>query len=124
MDDPRTFGQIVRAARLERRKSDSDFSLRKFAFKVGISPTFLSKAETDEFQPPRAEKVVRIAEELGIDKYLLLSKANHVDPELKKILLEHQGMLFKLIQGAAELSSDQVMQLLEAMRKVKEDSYA
>ena len=68
--DNETFGSLVRRTRLEHRKSNKDFSLRKFAAKVGLSPTYLSKAETDEFTPPRAETVIKIAEELGIDKYV------------------------------------------------------
>ena len=122
IDDKRTFGQIVRAARLNLRRTNPDFSLRKFAVRVGISPTYLSKAETDEFQPPRAEKVVRIAEELGIDKYVLLSKANHVAPELKTILLKRQSELSELILLVSDMPTKQISALVEKIRETREDS--
>ncbi len=121
-DDKRTFGQIVRDTRLNLRKTNADFSLRKFAFRIGISPTYLSKAETDEFQPPRAEKVVRIAEELGINKFVLLTKANHIDPGLKAILLKRQSELAELILLVSDMSADQISVIVEAIRKSKEDS--
>lgn len=123
MDDCRTFGQIVREARLERRKNNPDFSLRKFAVRVGISPTYLSKAETDEFTPPRAEKVVKIAEELGLDKYFLLTKANHIEPNLKRILLERQEILSELIQIASEIPAEKIPMAISAILKIKGESH-
>ena len=43
---PKTFGTTIRDLR-----EAQQISLRKFADKVGISPTYLSKIERDEFPP-------------------------------------------------------------------------
>ncbi len=119
MDEP-TFGQLIKEARMRKRKTDSCYSLRKFAAKVGISPTYLCKAETDEFRPPRAEKVICMAEELGIDKYLLLYKANHIDPVLKSILLRRQGDLSKLILTLSDMTQEQIADITKIAIEVKE----
>ena len=109
--DNETFGSLVRRIRLEHRKSNKDFSLRKFAEKVGLSPTYLSKAETDEFTPPRAETVIKIAEELEIDKYVLLEKAGRIDPSLKEILLRKQGALKDLLQLIGSFDAQQIQEI-------------
>jgi transcriptional regulator with XRE-family HTH domain len=41
-------------------------SLRKFAEKVGVSPTYLSQVEQDNVDPPTAERVQKMAEILGV----------------------------------------------------------
>ena len=56
------FGATIRTLREEQQ-----ISLRKFAGKVGISPTYLSKIERDEFPPPGEDTVKTIAEALGQD---------------------------------------------------------
>ena len=55
-----SFGGTVRRLR-EARK----IGLRKFAQRVGMSPTYLSKVERDEFNPPSEEKIKAIAKALG-----------------------------------------------------------
>jgi transcriptional regulator with XRE-family HTH domain len=38
-----------------------EIGLREMAKKIGVSPTYLSKVERDEFSPPTEEKVRKIA---------------------------------------------------------------
>ena len=118
MEDNRTFGTIIRSARLERRKKDASFSLRKFAKRINISPTYLSKAETDEFTPPRAETVILIAEGLGIDPYFLLEKARKIHPDLKKILLLKQVQLSPILRLADKMSPDQISRLTDYAKSI------
>ena len=118
MEDNRTFGTIIRTARLERQKQDASFSLRKFAKKIKISPTYLSKAETDEFTPPRAETIIHIADELGIDTYFLLEKAQKIHPELKKILLLKQAQLSPILRLADEMSPAQISRLTDYAKSI------
>jgi transcriptional regulator with XRE-family HTH domain len=46
------FGKRIRDLRTKRK-----VSLRAFARQVGMSPTYLSKVEREEFPPPAEEKV-------------------------------------------------------------------
>lgn len=51
-NDDGSFGATVLRLREERK-----IGLRKFAEMVGMSPTYLSKVERDDFNPPSEEKV-------------------------------------------------------------------
>ena len=56
------FGAFVRQEREER-----EIGLREMAKMIGVSPTYLSKVERDEFPPPAEDKVRKIAEIFNID---------------------------------------------------------
>lgn len=64
------FGKFIRA-----KREESGMSLRRFARAVGMSPTYLSKIEREDFQPPGEEKIVKMAELLNIDSDVLLAMA-------------------------------------------------
>lgn len=119
MEQEKSFGDIIRETR-ERLKADNpEFSLRRFAVRVGISPTFLSKVETNEFTAPKAENVIKIAEALGLDPNMLLAKAHRMAPDLKKIVTDRQPAIAELIRTAEDMSDAQLQQLLEAAKKIK-----
>ena len=46
------FGAFIR-----REREAKDIGLREMAKKIGVSPTYLSKVERDEFPPPVEDKV-------------------------------------------------------------------
>lgn len=119
MDDTRSFGELIRQEREKRKIGNPDFSLRKFAGRVGISPTFLSKVETGEFDPPKAEKVIKIANELGLDCNMLLAKAKKIDPELKRIVMQKQVELASFLRTADGMSEEQLRKMTEAAEKIK-----
>lgn len=77
-----SFGEYVRKLRLEKFP---DLSGRKFAREVGMTGPYLSNIELGKVPPPSAERVIAIAEKLGVDKQKLLSKAGHLDPEFASI---------------------------------------
>jgi transcriptional regulator with XRE-family HTH domain len=51
---------------------------RETAKKIGVSPTYLSKIERGDFDPPAEDKVRRIAEIIGRDADELLALARRV----------------------------------------------
>lgn len=94
---PRThdlsFGEYIRKLRLEKFP---DLSGRKFAKEVGITGPYLSNIELGKVPPPSAERVIAIAEKLGVDKQKLLSKAGHIDPEFASIFKDVPADAFPL----------------------------
>ncbi len=50
------FGALIR-----REREAREIGLREMAKLIGVSPTYLSKVERDEFAPPAEEKVKAIA---------------------------------------------------------------
>ena len=117
MEQDRQFGTIIRERREELRRNNPDFSLRKFAAAVGLSPTFLSKIENNDCAPPKAEKVIAIAERLGLDPTVLLAKAQKLDPELRRIVTEHQHELVTFLRTVDGKSSAVIQQMTEAAVK-------
>lgn len=114
MEQDKQFGTIIRERREELRQNNPDFSLRKFAAAVGISPTFLSKIENNDYDPPKAEKVIVIAQKLGLDPTMLLAKAQKLDPELRRIVVEHQHELVSFLRTVDGKSSEQIQQMTQA----------
>ncbi len=96
------FGKRVRDLREEKKRVEPSYSLRKFAERVGISATYLSKVETGDFDPPGADKIIRIAELLGIDADELLALANKIDPELGEIIQREPKAMADLLRAARE----------------------
>ena len=79
--NPKNFGAKIRTLR-----EAQQISLRKFAEKVGISPTYLSKVERDEFPPPGEETVKKFALALNQNPDELLALAGKVSSDLPAII--------------------------------------
>ena len=67
------FGAFVR-----REREAKEIGLREMAKMIGVSPTYLSKVERDEFAPPAEDKVKAIAKIIGCDADELLARAGRV----------------------------------------------
>lgn len=111
------FGDRLRELREAKLKSDPTFTLRKFATAVGISPTFLSKVERGEFDPPRPEKIKKMAKLLGEDADELLALAGRVDPELSEIIRNRPSVLPDLLRSTRGMSDKQLRALAEQAQK-------
>ncbi|MBI1373320.1 MAG: helix-turn-helix domain-containing protein [Phycisphaera sp.] len=114
------FGKRVRDLREAKLQTDPKFTLRQFAAAVGISATFLSKVERGEFDPPAAEKIIKMAELLDVDADELLALANKFDPELEKIIKEKPSILPDLLRTLRGRSEEQLRKLMERERRRKD----
>jgi transcriptional regulator with XRE-family HTH domain len=72
------FGAFVR-----REREAREIGLREMSKKIGVSPTYLSKVERDDFTPPTEDKVRAIARiiECDIDELLAMAGRMCVSPE-------------------------------------------
>ena len=114
------FGKRLRELREAKLKTAPNFTLRKFAEAVEISPTFLSKVERGEFDPPKPAKIMRMAELLGVDADELLALAGRVDPELSEIIREKPSVLPDLLRTMRGMSDEELRKLAEQARKQKD----
>jgi transcriptional regulator with XRE-family HTH domain len=78
------FGPFVR-----REREGREIGLREMAKMIGVSPTYLSKVERDEFPPPAEDRVKKLAEILGLDADELLARAGRVASDLTEIIRRH-----------------------------------
>jgi transcriptional regulator with XRE-family HTH domain len=87
------FGTKVR--KLRKKKG---ISLRKFAGRVGMSPTYLSKVERNEFKPPGEKKIIAIAEALDIDSDELLALGGRVASDVLEIIKKDPAFITDIIR--------------------------
>ncbi len=108
------FGAYVRQKREQR-----ELGLREMAKIIGVSPTYLSKVERDEFSPPAEDKVLRIAEVFDIDADELLALAGKVSSDLSEIIREQPRELASFLRTVKGLSAEDVVRLEKQAEKAK-----
>jgi len=112
--NPKNFGATIRELR-----EGQQISLRKFADKVGISPTYLSKIERDEFPPPGEETVKKFAEALNQDADELLALAGKVSSDLPAIIQQRPRELASFLRTASALSPEEMAKVTKYVEKMK-----
>jgi HTH-type transcriptional regulator, competence development regulator len=100
------FGARIRQEREERR-----IGLREMAKKIGVSPTYMSKIERDEFSPPAEDKVLKIADILEIDRDILLALAGRVGSELTEIIMERPREMAEFLRVSHFLTTDDLARM-------------
>jgi transcriptional regulator with XRE-family HTH domain len=116
-NEGRTFG-----ARLRELRQAKERSLRKFAEEIGISPTYLSKIERDEFVPPPEARIREMAKALGADAEELIALAGRIPDEVKAILKEQPLEMATFLRTVRGLSPEALRQLGEHAAKMKKRS--
>jgi len=116
-----TFGECIRSLREAKKRTDPSFSLRRFAQKLEVSATYLSKVETNESPPPTADKIKLIAELLETDADELLALAGKVDPILPQIIREQPRAVADLLRTVqqAGLTNEQIAKLTNQAKRMK-----
>ena len=109
------FGELVRGKRVGK-----EIGLREMAKMIGVSPTYLSKVERDEFPPPSEDKVRKIAEIIGCDADELLARAGRVSSDLSEIIKQHPRELAALLRTTKGLSADAVTKLARQAQRAKD----
>ena len=96
-----TFGSRVRQKRM-----DKQITLRKFADMIGVSPTYVSQIERDEFKPPSDDKIREIAKVLGEDEDEMLALAERVPADLPGIIQKHPKEVATFLRTAKGFSRE------------------
>jgi transcriptional regulator with XRE-family HTH domain len=98
MGDAReSFGALLR-----REREAKKIGLRQMAGMIGVSPTYLSRIETDQFPPPAEDRVRAMAEIIGYDADVLLAKAGKVAADLLDIIKANPREMAALLRAAAK----------------------
>jgi transcriptional regulator with XRE-family HTH domain len=110
------FGAFIR-----REREGKEIGLREMAKMIGVSPTYLSKVERDEFLPPAEDKVRAIAGIIGCDTDDLLARAGRVSTDITDIIKRHPVELAALLRTTKGLTADDIAQLARQAQKAKDD---
>src|SRR5512134_601535 len=108
------FGTFIR-----REREAKEIGLRAMAKTIGVSPTYLSKVERDEFAPPAEDKVKKIAEILDLDADELLALADRVSSDLSDIIKEQPREMAALLRTTKGLTADDLMRLARKVQRAK-----
>src|SRR5271170_2436865 len=111
------FGAFVRSQREAR-----DIGLREMAKMIGVSPTYLSKIERDEFPPPAEDKVRAIAKIIQCDADDLLARANRVSSDVCDIIKRHPIELAALLRATRGFKAEDITRLVRDAQKAKNRS--
>jgi HTH-type transcriptional regulator, competence development regulator len=109
------FGAFVR-----REREAKEIGLREMAKKIGVSPTYLSKVERDEFPPPAEDRVRTIAGIIGQDADELLALAGRVASDLTEIIREQPREMADFLRAAKGLGAQDVARLARQAQKAKD----
>jgi transcriptional regulator with XRE-family HTH domain len=108
------FGAFIR-----RERESKEIGLREMAKKVGVSPTYMSKVERDEFPPPAEDKVRAIAQIIECDVDELLARAGRVSSDITDIIKRHPAVLAALLRTTNGMSAEEIATLARQVRKAK-----
>lgn len=108
------FGPYVRAQR-----TDRGITLRDFARRLSVSPTYVSQVEREQFSPPGEACVRRMAHVLGVDEDELLALAGRVADDLPEIIRTQPRVMAAFLRTAQGLSSHDLEQLIVQAESLK-----
>lgn len=108
------FGGFVR-----REREAREIGLREMAKKIGVSPTYLSKVERDQFPPPTEDKVRAIAQIIKCDPDELLALAGRTPSDLADIIKRAPVEVSALLRTTSGMTRDEIARLAEEAKKTK-----
>ena len=88
---------------------------------IGVSPTYLSKVERDEFPPPAEDKVRAVARIIECDPDDLLARAGRVSSDITDIIKRHPVELAALLRTAKGLSTTEIGRLAREAQKARDE---
>ena len=109
------FGAFMRA-----RREAKEIGLREMAKMIGVSPTYISKVERDEFPPPAEDKVRLIAGVIDCDVDELLARAGKVATDLSDIIKRNPVEVAALLRTAKGMTADELNRLAGKAQKAKD----
>jgi transcriptional regulator with XRE-family HTH domain len=108
------FGAFIR-----REREGKEIGLREIAKMIGVSPTYMSKVERDEFPPPAEDRVRAIAKIIECDADDLLARAGRVSSDITDIIKRRPVELAALLRTTKGMTADDIARLAKQAQKAK-----
>lgn len=114
---PDRLGDYIR----ELREGNDEFrSLRQFADALGKSPSWVSKVERN-LEVPGTETLLLISELLKANPDELLQRADKLDPEVEKGLVERYTEVSVLLRTIKDMTPQQIDRLTAEAQVIREE---
>jgi transcriptional regulator with XRE-family HTH domain len=95
---------------------DRAFSLRQVASRCGVTPAYLSRIERGELAPPGEETLIKLADELGEDRDVLLALAGKVSADLRAAIMARPKLFAELIRAIKDAPDHAVLRIVREVR--------
>ena len=95
---------------------DRTFSLRQVASRCGVTPAYLSRIERGELAPPGEETLIKLADELGEDRDVLLALAGKVSADLRAAIMARPKLFAELIRAIKDAPDHAVLRIVREVR--------
>ncbi len=105
---------------MRRKRGEKEIGLREMAKLIGVSPTYISKVERNEFPPPAEDKVRLIAKEIDCNVDELLAMAGRVSTDLSDIIKRNPVEVAALLRTTKGLSPADLNKLAREAQKSKD----
>lgn len=120
MQHDASFGDTLRRLREEREATDKSFSLRGVAQRCAVSPAYLSRVERGEVAPPGEETLLKLADDLQVDRDVMLAMGGKVSADLRAAIISRPKLFGELIRSMRSLPDNAVLRLV---REVKDGNW-
>lgn len=95
-----------------RRTADRRYSVRQVALRVGVEPTYISKVERGETAPPSEATIVRLADDLGEDRDVMLALAGKVSSDLQAIIRKRPKLFSDLLRQLKQMPDHAILRIV------------
>jgi len=110
------LGDHIRGLRGKRADFDKAFSLRQVAIRCGVTPAYLSRVERDEVPPPGEETLVKLADELGENRDVMLALAGKISSDLRAVILGRPQLFAELIRALKSMPDNALLRIVREVR--------
>jgi transcriptional regulator with XRE-family HTH domain len=110
------IGDHLRGLRERRGDHDPGFSLRQVASRCGVTPAYLSRVERDQVSPPGEETLVKLSDELGENRDVLLAMAGKISSDLRAVILARPKLFAELIRSMKSMPDNAVLRIVREVR--------
>jgi transcriptional regulator with XRE-family HTH domain len=110
------LGTYIREKREAFRRTDTSYSLRQVAARIGIEPSYLSKIERGEQTYLSEKKIIALARELNEDPDLLLALSGKISTDVQEIIRKRPQLFSQLIRGLKNYSDHAVRHIVREVR--------
>ncbi len=111
------FGDFLRERRSALQETRGrEYSLRKVAGRTGIQPSYLSRIERGTDIPPSEAKLVALAEDLDLDKDVVLAMAGKVSSDLQDAIRKRPRLFSDLIRTFRDVPDEAVIRIVREVR--------
>lgn len=105
----KNFAAFIRERREALRATDTRYSLRKVAERIGIPAAYLSAIEMGKKAPPNEQTICFLADELGVNRDQLLAMAGKIADDVRAILLSRPILFANLIRELAYKTDEDIL---------------